>query len=121
MTCFLKRYLKRVIIVLIVFLLAAQIPLVKGLLAREATTLYVAVKYPDQTITFEHFEYEPHFGDYIISYKTQKSDALHLTLAPKMLPIFVKYDPWDQPMSNRTGIAPPLFPDTRRLSNLTGG
>lgn len=98
MTRFLKRHMKRAIIVLIVFLLAAQIPLVKEVLARGATTLYVAVKYPAQTITFEHFEYEPHFGDYIISYQTQKSDALHLTLAPKMLPIFVKYDPWSEPI-----------------------
>ncbi|WP_434752804.1 hypothetical protein [Paenibacillus amylolyticus] len=100
MNRFLKRHMKLAIIVLIVFLLAAQIPVVKELLARGATTLYVAVKYPDQTITFEHFEYEPHFGDYTVSYSTSKGDGTGLTLTPKMLPIFVKYDPWDQPMSD---------------------
>ncbi|MGQ8875425.1 hypothetical protein [Paenibacillus sp. TSA_86.1] len=100
MTRFLKRHMKRAIIVLIVFFLAAQIPVVKELLARGATTLYVAVKYPDQTITFEHFEYEPHFGDYIITYRASKGAGPDLTLAPKMLPIFVKYDPWDEPMSD---------------------
>ncbi|WP_145415083.1 hypothetical protein [Paenibacillus xylanexedens] len=63
MTRFLKRYMKRAIIVLIVFLLAAQIPLVKELLARGATTLYVAVKYPDQTITFEHLNMSRTLGN----------------------------------------------------------
>ncbi|KAA8783012.1 hypothetical protein EC604_04025 [Paenibacillus amylolyticus] len=100
MTHFLKRYMKHAIVALIVIMLTAQIPLVKELLARGATTLYVAAKYPDQTVTFAHFEYQPHFGDYIISYTVPKTDALHLMLAPKLLPIFVKFDPWDQPMSD---------------------
>ncbi|MBB6023004.1 hypothetical protein HNR77_004103 [Paenibacillus sp. JGP012] len=100
MTRFLQRYMKRTIVVLIVVMLSAQVPAVKELLARGAAALYVAAKYPGQTVTFEHFEYEPHFGDYIISYTSQKTDSLHLMLAPKMLPIFVKYNPWDQPMSD---------------------
>lgn len=100
LTHFLQRYMKHIIAILIAVMLAAQIPVVKELLARGVATLYVAAKYPGQTVTFEHFEYEPHFGDYIISFAAQKRDVLHLTLGPKILPIFVKYDPWNQPMSD---------------------
>ncbi|PZT57014.1 hypothetical protein [Paenibacillus silvae] len=100
MTRFLRRYMKRTIAILIAVMLAAQVPAVKELLARGAATLYVAAKYPGQTVKFEYFAYEPHFGDYIISYTSQKTDSLHLMLAPRTFPIFVKYDPWSQPMSD---------------------
>lgn len=102
LTRIIKRHLKRAIIILIVIMLLAQVPVMKKLLARGTAALYTTAKYPGQTITFDHLEYEPHFGNYIISYTTTtpKKDMLHLTLMPKMLPIFITYDSWDQPISD---------------------
>jgi len=68
LTRFNKRHMKRTIVMMIAIMLAAQIPVVKELLARGAARLYTAAKYPGQTITFKHFEYKPYFGNYIISY-----------------------------------------------------
>jgi hypothetical protein len=81
-------------------MLLAQIPMLKETLAREVTTLYVNIKYPEHSFQYRNFIYESHFGGYFISYADQDGTLIDLMLEPNFLPVIVTYDPLDQPMTN---------------------
>ena len=67
--------------------------MLKETLARGVTTLYVKIKYPEHSFQFQDFNYESHFGNYIISYTDQDEQRISLMLEPKFFPVLIIYDP----------------------------
>lgn len=92
------RLAKRILIFLVAIMLLAQIPMLKETLARGVTTLYVKIKCPEHSFQFQDFNYESHFGNYIISYTDQDEQRISLMLEPKFFPVLIIYDPLNQPM-----------------------
>ena len=94
-------FLLTIILVIIWILLSRTSTVVQKAEARLSASLYVTFKYNDRNFKYQNTEYEPHFGEYFVSYKDKNGKSFSFTVIPKTFPIFVSYDPLDQPMSEQ--------------------
>jgi len=86
------RYLLIAVFVLMFILAIFQLESVSKKAASIAASVYVKVHYAEQGFSLSGVAYEPHFGQYIVTFRNH-NEQLHLMMYPNALPVFVQHDP----------------------------
>jgi len=63
--------------------------------ARLSTSMYVNIKYSDIEPQYQHADYSPQFGNYIVSFRDKDGGTFSREVSPKVIPIIVIYDSLD--------------------------
>lgn len=66
--------------------------------ARFTATVYTVIKHSDKNLVYQGLEYEPHFGQYMVTYQDENGKKISLSIFSKQFPVVVIYDPLDQPV-----------------------
>lgn len=90
-----RRYL---LLVILLFGLH-NFPFMQQAEVRFTSTVYMVLKHSDkQHLEYEGLEFEPHFGEYMVTYQNENGENLSISIQSKQFPFVVTYDPLDPPM-----------------------
>lgn len=88
------RYLLIAVFVFMFIFAILQLESVSKTAASIAASVYVNAHYAEQGFSLSGVEYEPHFGQYIVTFRNH-NEQLHLMMYPNSLPVFVQHDPFN--------------------------
>ncbi|ASS77005.1 hypothetical protein CIG75_20265 [Tumebacillus algifaecis] len=103
---------KRKYLLLAVLLVLLQFtPIMQQAEVRLTATVYMVVKHHDKQLEYKGMEFDPHFGEYMVTYQNENGQNVSLSIRSKHFPFAIIYDPLDQPMqeevfSNKGGSQP---------------
>jgi len=55
--------------------------------------VYSTLKYYDRHLQYERIEFDPHFGEYLVSYRDRNGKLISFMIKPRYFPFIVSYDP----------------------------